>query len=166
VTAVEGARTATDDDLGELVRLAKDGVTAMRDQRGGALWLAHLADDRVEDDGFRALLADEAHEVVLGTLDDVAVGYAVAERTEIRSPRTGEVVPLAVIRQLYVEPGARAVGVGEALVEHRLDWARAAGCTGIEGFALPGDRDTKNLFERFGLVARAILVHRSLEGDG
>ena len=37
---------------------------------------------------------------------------------------------------------------------------------GIDGFALPGDRETKNFFERFGLTARAILVHRSLLPQG
>jgi hypothetical protein len=44
-------------------------------------------------------------------------------------------------------------------------WARAHHCTGIDGFTLPGNRATKNFFETFGLTARAILVHRSLEED-
>ena len=30
---------------------------------------------------------------------------------------------------------------------------------------LPGMRDSKNFFETFGLVARAIVVHRSLRPD-
>ena len=42
-------------------------------------------------------------------------------------------------------------------------WARATGCIGIESMALPGDRDTKNFFEAAGLIARAIVVHRSFE---
>ena len=36
------------------------------------------------------------------------------------------------------------------------------GCFGVDSLALPGDRHTKNFFESFGLVARAIIVHRSL----
>jgi hypothetical protein len=43
-------------------------------------------------------------------------------------------------------------------------WAEAAGCVGIDSLALPGNRETKNFFETFGLVARAIVVHRPL-GD-
>ena len=45
-------------------------------------------------------------------------------------------------------------------------WCRERGCIGIDGLALPGNRETKNFFETFGLVARAIVVHRPLDGDG
>ena len=38
--------------------------------------------------------------------------------------------------------------------------AAAQGCFGVDSLALPGDRHTKNFFESFGLVARAIVVHR------
>ena len=67
-----------------------------------------------------------------------------------------------MIDGLYVEPGARGVGVGEAVMDAVVTWSESKGCRGIDGFALPGDRETKNFFERFGLTARAILVHRSL----
>jgi len=43
------------------------------------------------------------------------------------------------------------------------EWARERSLVGLDAVALPGDRDTKNFFETFGLVARAIQVHRSLE---
>ena len=42
-----------------------------------------------------------------------------------------------------------------------VDWCGARGCFGVDSLALPGDRHTKNFFESFGLVARAIVVHRS-----
>jgi hypothetical protein len=48
-------------------------------------------------------------------------------------------------------------------MDHVVAWCRAAGCFGIDSLALPGDRSTKNFFESFGLVARAIVVHRSLD---
>ena len=41
-------------------------------------------------------------------------------------------------------------------------WCRDRGCVGVDSLALPGDRATKNFFESFGLVARAIVVHRPL----
>ncbi|NIR35956.1 MAG: hypothetical protein GWN79_05560 [Actinobacteria bacterium] len=47
-------------------------------------------------------------------------------------------------------------------MEAVLDWARTRGCEGIDSLALPGDRHTKNFFETFGLVARALRVHRAL----
>jgi hypothetical protein len=48
-------------------------------------------------------------------------------------------------------------------MEHFLASARAAGVRRVGGSALPGDRATKNLFERNGLVARLILVERGLD---
>jgi hypothetical protein len=55
------------------------------------------------------------------------------------------------------------VGVGEAVMDHLVAWCRAQGCFGVDSLALPGDRQTKNFFESFGLVARAIVVHRPLD---
>ena len=69
---------------------------------------------------------------------------------------------VAVVHQLFVEEAARELGVGEALLDTAIGFARARGCFAIESLALPGDRDLKNLFERFGLVARAIVVHKDL----
>jgi GNAT superfamily N-acetyltransferase len=69
---------------------------------------------------------------------------------------------LGTVTDLYTEPGCRELGIGEAMMESLVDWCRAAGCFGVDSLALPGDRHTKNFFEAFGLVARAIVVHRSL----
>ena len=89
------------------------------------------------------------------------VGYLYADTVPLADrPR-----PMAVIRELYVEPDGRDVGIGEALMDGVLAWAREQGCDGVDSFALPGNRALKNLFERYGLVARAILVHRPLGGD-
>jgi hypothetical protein len=38
------------------------------------------------------------------------------------------------------------------------------GAVAIQSTALPGDRATKNFFESQGMVARAIIVHRWLDG--
>ena len=67
------------------------------------------------------------------------------------------------IVRCFVEPEFRGVGAGDALIEHFLMSARAAGARRVGGSALPGDRATKNLFERNGLVARLILVERELD---
>lgn len=49
------------------------------------------------------------------------------------------------------------------MMDQILAWCRVHDCIGVDALALPGHRDTKNFFESFGLVARAIVVHRSLE---
>ena len=69
---------------------------------------------------------------------------------------------LGVVTDLYTEPGRRELGIGEVMMEALVDWCREQGCFGVDSLALPGDRHTKNFFESFGLVARAIVVHRSL----
>ncbi|MDH3754909.1 MAG: GNAT family N-acetyltransferase, partial [Acidimicrobiia bacterium] len=69
---------------------------------------------------------------------------------------------LAVLEQIYVLPEARGVGVGESIMGEVEAFAQSQGCIGIDSLALPGDRATKNFFETFGLVARAITVHRKL----
>ena len=73
---------------------------------------------------------------------------------------------LAVVTDLYVEPEARGVGLGEAIMNHLVAWATDEGCFGVDSQALPGDRHTKNFFESFGLVARSLVVHRDLAMRG
>ena len=65
-----------------------------------------------------------------------------------------------MVDDLYVEPEARGVGVGEAMMDARPRLGGERGCVGVDALALPGNRATKNFFETFGLVARAIVVHR------
>lgn len=66
------------------------------------------------------------------------------------------------IVHVFVEPWARGVGVGDAMMAAVLDEAARCGAESVGGSALPGDRSMKNLFERNGLVAREILVERRL----
>ncbi len=104
-----------------------------------------------------ALVDDLAALVLAGTIDGCIVGYTVAVTEELR---TGD--RLGVVTDVYVEQGAREVGVGEALLDQVVAWCEAAGCVGIDALALPGNRQTKNFFESFGFTARAIVVHRRL----
>ena len=71
--------------------------------------------------------------------------------------------PVAEVEGIFVTPLAREVGLGEMLLAAMIDTAGSAGAREIDATALPGDRETKNLFERFGLVARLIVVSRRLE---
>lgn len=64
---------------------------------------------------------------------------------------------------VHVHPDARGVGAGDALLAWVLADAGTRGISSLRGTALPGDRATKNLFERNGLVARVIGVERTLD---
>ena len=66
----------------------------------------------------------------------------------------------AFLEDLYVEPEAREVGIGAALLDVLVQWALNAGCVGVDSVVLPGNRAAKNFFEAHGLIARSITVHR------
>lgn len=156
VAPVEAVRPATPADLDRLVTLATEAVDEQRGSRGGAIWSRREA-RRDPISTLAAALDDEATTVVAGTLDEVIVGYGV-----LRLERLDDGGLLGVVDDLYVEPAARGVGVGELLMGELVAHATEAGCVGIDALALPGNRATKNFFEASGLTARAIVVHRSL----
>jgi GNAT superfamily N-acetyltransferase len=155
--AEEAWRPATSDDVPRLVELAALSVEEKRTQKGGEVWVATAARRPPLADGFEAELADEAHTVLVGTLDGTALGYGAAHRQPLADGRA-----LGVVTDLFVEPAGREVGIGETLMQALVDWCEAQGCFGVDSTALPGDRSTKNFFESFGLTARAIVVHRRL----
>ncbi|HEY4377871.1 MAG TPA: GNAT family N-acetyltransferase, partial [Acidimicrobiales bacterium] len=103
--------------------------------------------------------ADGEQLVVVGTIDGAQLGYGIVR---IESLHDGATV--GRVTDLYVERDARGVGVGEAIMDALVAFARSRSCVGVDSIALPGDRHTKNFFERFGLTARAIIVHRSFAG--
>jgi ribosomal protein S18 acetylase RimI-like enzyme len=152
----EVARPAVDTDLVRLVELAVEAVDEQRDARGGAVWSRTLA-RRDPAASLVEAMADPDQVVVTGLLDDTIVGYAV-----LRIAQLDDGGLLAVVDDLYVEPEARGVGLGEAIMDLLVAHATERGCFGIDALALPGNRATKNFFETFGLTARALVVHRPL----
>ncbi len=62
------------------------------------------------------------------------------------------------VDEVFVLEQAREVGFGDALVAEIQRLARERGAKRLEAEALPGDRDTKNLWERAGITARLITV--------
>ena len=145
-------------DIDIVVALARSAIAELRPLRGGAIWAELDARAEPLDDALAAEIAAATHVVIVGTIDDTVVGYAAAHE---RSLHRGDAI--ARITDLYVMPDARGVGVGEQLLLAVEAWARGRGHSGLDSLALPGDRNTKNFFESFGLVARAIEVHRSLD---
>jgi GNAT superfamily N-acetyltransferase len=154
---IEAVREADEADVDQLVRLADEARRVARLLRGGEMFLLRDARQPPLEPMIAAAVSDPAQLALLGTLDEVAVGYALVRLEPLPDGTT-----MAVVDEIYVEPEGRQLGVGEALVVTILGWADHHHCRGVQASALPGDRDTKNLFERFGLVARAITVYRSL----
>ncbi len=139
----ESVRPLTLADIVEVTALEAEARAALLEQRGGVALLGEL------DPADWTMAVDHAW---VGTIDDVVVGYL---ELEVRGV-------VAAVRQVYVHPEARELGLGDELLATAMAAGRAAGCTVLEGTALPGDRNTKNLYERAGVVARKIVVSTPL----
>jgi GNAT superfamily N-acetyltransferase len=116
-------------------------------QRGGARWLETHPE---RGSAWRDAIAD-AH-VLVAHIGEVVVGYLVLTIVDA----------IARVDDVYVTPEARELGFGDAMLASATEGARSAGCSLIEGYALPGDRDTKNLYERAAIKARLITVSAEL----
>ncbi len=151
----EAARRATSGDLERLAALAKALHDELAAMRGGELWAAREAAPAP----YEARLARDDACVVVGTVDDYVVGFGVVEFERLRTGAT-----LGRVTELFVEPDARAVGVGESIAVELVAFCDAHDCVGIDALALPGHRAAKNFFERSGFTARAIVMHRPRGG--
>jgi len=145
-------RRAVSDDAGSLAFLEAEARASLVDTRGGNRWLEEhptIAPDWApavdERDVFVAVLAFAGD-------PEVVVGYLVLDIDGA----------IARVDQVYVTPGARDLGFGDALLELATEVARSAQVAVLEGQALPGDRNTKNLYERAGITARLITVSTRL----
>lgn len=154
---MEGVRPATEDDLARLAELARAAIAELTPMKGGAVWSAREARVEPVEDSLKASLADEATRVVVGTIDDFPVGYA-AVRIEVLNDASR----LGVVDDIFVEEGARQVGVGEAMMADLVAWCEGQGCTGMDAMALPGHRSAKNFFEESGFTARKLVMHHRL----
>jgi GNAT superfamily N-acetyltransferase len=144
-TEVRGLRHA---DTDEVARLEREARTATETQRGG---LAHLAETPAVGE-WSTIVDDPTHPVWVATIDGVPVGYLELTIDDAA----------ARVRQVWVHPEARELGFGDDMLAAALARAREAGCAVLEGTALPGDRDTKNLYERAGITARKLIVSTRL----
>jgi GNAT superfamily N-acetyltransferase len=154
---MEPARAADPHDLPVLIELARALRAEMIDQRGGALWATREARPEPLEETLPSLFGRDDASIVVGTIDDTIVGFGTVE---IETLRDGS--RLGVIGDLFVEREARAVGVGESIADLIVEFCTAAGCVGIDAYALPGARDAKNFFERSGFTARALVMHHKL----
>lgn len=157
---MEGTRPARLEDSDRCGELCQEALGLLQQMRGGPLFVRRetnlVANAFVQSDGFDRLLADPRRVVLVGTLDGSVVGLAMGRLDDVGE--TG----LGIVDGCYVEPAARNVGVGHALLDGLVTWFTTQGCRGIDISALPGDRDMKNLLEASGFKARLITMHRPL----
>jgi ribosomal protein S18 acetylase RimI-like enzyme len=141
-------RPARADDGSELALLEDEARAGLIDARGGARFLEEhprIAPNWSAAIDRRHVFVAELHEPV-----PVVVGYLVLDVEGA----------VATVDQVYIRLEARELGFGDALLAAAWSRAADAGAAILEGYALPGDRHTKNLYERAGITARLITVSR------
>jgi GNAT superfamily N-acetyltransferase len=163
---VEAVREATPGDAGRLVELTGELLGAVTSQRGGSFLvepgLGTGRETTGDDEGaldrhLRAWIEDPGTVVLVGTVDEAVVGFALG-RVEDRGGHGRQ----GLLDACYVEPMARGVGVGRLLLDTVVAWLEGQECLGVDGTALPGDREAKNFFEAAGFKARMLTMHRPL----
>lgn len=154
------ARVAGPDDLERLLQLAASARAELSAERGGSVWAVREAPPEPRRGEVEDALDDPSVTVQVGCIDGYIAGYGIARLEQLRSGET-----ITVVRDLFVEPAFREVSVGEAVMDALIAWARGHGCVGIDSLVLPGMRASKNFFERYGMKARALLVHLELGPD-
>lgn len=162
---MEAVRVAEGGDAQTCMDLATEFVNRLASRRGGPLLLAEagLSPPRGPDGGyglesFEKLLEDPDRRVLMGTLDGVVCGLGMGHLESLPDGR-----PLGHLDICYVEPDARGVGLGRLLLDSIVAWLTERGCAGVDGLALPGDREAKNFFEASGFKARLLTMHRAPE---
>ncbi|HET9770752.1 MAG TPA: GNAT family N-acetyltransferase [Acidimicrobiia bacterium] len=156
--AEEAVRPATAQDVPAIVALDEALRAELTPMRGGRIWSVREARPGPFGDVCRALLSDPDARVVVGTIDDVVVGFGIVVVEALSDGGR-----LGVVTELFVDPEGRAVGVGEAMLGAMVAFCTDQGCVGVDAFALPGHRAAKNFFEESGFTARAIVMHHVLK---
>jgi GNAT superfamily N-acetyltransferase len=151
---VEGVRPATDADLPRLAELARAAIAELTPTRGGAVWAAREGRCEPVEESLAEDLGAAGTHVIMGTIDDFPVGYAVVHVEDLHDGSR-----LGVISDIFVEADARGVSVGETMMGDLVAWCEEQGCTGMDAVALPGHRETKNFFEESGFTARKLVMH-------
>ena len=147
------SRPATEKDVNVLALLESEARNSLNQFRGSDRLASEV---RQIGNRWSEELNNDTVFVLAGGIDSTVMGYLVARTSE----KAGN--QIATIEQVFVTHDARNLGVGDALVSSTLTWARERKLNALDALALPGDRETKNLYERSGLVARLITVTKKL----
>jgi GNAT superfamily N-acetyltransferase len=149
---MEGVRPATAADLERCTALTAEAFAEAMGSRGGPQVLRGATEPGAAVASWHQ---DPASALYVGTFAEAIVGVGAARIPSEGAPGR--------IDLCFVEPPARGVGVGSALLEALSAWFAARGCVEIDAVALPGDRDTKQLYENAGFKTRLLVVHRRLD---
>ncbi len=150
----EGCRPAGTADVPRIAELTRAVIDELAPMRGGAVWRAREARPEPIEEGLAELVDDPGVRMLVATIDGTVVGYAV-----VRLEHLADGSVLGIVDDIFVEEGARQVGLGELMIDDLMSWCEERRCVGMDAMALPGHRATKNFFEESGFTARQLIMH-------
>lgn len=145
-------RKALPTDVGSLKALEDSAFESLNNFRGLPQFLE--MSPRIGNE-WSDIVGNAKYRSLVGVSDATIHGYLLVE--------IFDTLHKALIKQVFVDTSARQLGLGALLIEHCEQLVRKSGCTVLEGLALPGDRDMKNLFERASMSAQLLIVGKNLD---
>ena len=150
-------RRAQPEDVPEIERMytpAEREQVSLREAWGIADGLAEPHSETLS-----SIIADEEESfLAVGTIDGVTFGFTWAHLADLLPQAAGE--RIGVIRMIYVDEEARAVGVGEVMLAGVMEWFASKDVQRFDAIVSPGHRLAKNFFESAGFKARRITMYR------
>lgn len=122
-------------EISDLFNTAAKSATS---HRGGVELLATIRGERDDDELLRDAVTRGG--LFVATEDHTVVGFALCRH--------------GVLEAVYVRKRARRRGVARSLLEAVISSSSQL----LDGYALPGDRATKSLYESFGWKARLLTM--------
>ena len=139
---------------------------ALRDARAAVDLTAQLAEhahghvDSGVEDRFCAMLELPQYAIfVAEDEDDEVVGLLSASQRWT----LWHAGPCALIEELVVDADARRHGVGRALIQAAVEWARAQGCSEVEVSTDQDNADAQAFYRRLGFESEALLLEYELD---
>lgn len=93
---------------------------------------------------FGVLLQSDTAHIALALVDDVIAGFALTTTAFILESGL-----VAELQDLYAVPDRRAIGVGSALIDDAMLWARSQSATQLQVVVAPNGRDVSSLIDYY-----------------
>ena len=156
---MEDCRPAQAGDVAQIATLARAMRAELAPLKGGRVFLDREARGEPLEDAYQALLDADDSYLVVGSLDNVVVGFGAVEVEKLRSGAT-----LGVITDLFVDVEARSVGVGRRSPKR---WWRTApiGDASVLTHAPAGSPSDEELLRGARLHRPALVMHHVLQPD-
>ena len=125
--------------------------------------LAEYGDGRIDagvEDRFRAMLELPQYAIFVAEDDR---GQVVGLLSASQRWTLWHAGPCAIIEELIVDKGARRQGIGRALIQAALDWARSQRCSEVEVSTDQNNVNAQAFYRQLGFGSTALLLENELD---